>query len=112
MSFNYFLILLKFLINFRGLIINQKPNNMKNFFTALFWFLVLVFFTLLFHYFYGEKLCGVCHKGVDNAIQEQVKTVPDANVVQKLTQFMITDTNGSTGNYILGLKRVTNVMNY
>ncbi len=69
---------------------------MKDFFTALFWFLVLAFFALLFHYFFGEKLCGVCHKDADNANQEQVETTPTTNVVPKLTQFMITDANGST----------------
>ena len=67
---------------------------MKKFFTALFWFLVLAFFALLFHYFFGEKLCGVCHKDGNNASQEQVDTAPASNIVQKMTQFMITDANG------------------
>lgn len=58
--------------------------------------MVLAFFAFLFHHFFGEKLCGVCHQNDDNVSQEQIESLPATDVVQTLTQFMITDANGGT----------------
>lgn len=67
---------------------------MKRFFQAFIWFLVLAFIAYLFHYFIGEKICGVCKTHVNEAKQEQIKTKP--KTVQQLASFAITDANGKT----------------
>lgn len=69
---------------------------MKNFFYAFLWFLLLAFIALFFHYFFGERLCGVCQKDTDKANIELVADDPATNVVQKLAEFMITDADGGT----------------
>jgi len=61
---------------------------------AFIWFLVLVFIAYLFHFFIGERICGVCQANSNEAKQEQINTNPVA--VQKLTKFVITDANGET----------------
>lgn len=63
---------------------------MKNFFKAFLWFLLLALIALLFHYFMGEKICGVCNK----ANRGLVTPDPTEDGVQKLTDFTITDPNG------------------
>lgn len=63
---------------------------MKNFFKAFLWFLLLALIALLFHYFMGEKICGVC----DKANRGLVTPDPTEQGVQKLTDFTITDPNG------------------
>jgi len=69
---------------------------MTNFFKAFLWFLVLAFITYLFHYFIGEKICGVCQDDLKEAKQEQLTTQPDTSVDQKLPELLILDTSGKT----------------
>jgi len=76
---------------------------MRNFFTALFWFLILAFVALLLHYFIGEKLCGVCHNDANDVRQEQVKQTPTTNLQQKLSEFMIMDTKGETTSIVTNI---------
>lgn len=69
---------------------------MTNFLRAFLWFLVLAFIAYLFHYFIGEKICGVCQGDSKDAKQEQIKTQPATPVAQKLAELLILDTNGKT----------------
>ncbi len=66
---------------------------MKNFFKAFLWFLLLALLALLFHYFFGEKLCGVC-KSKKHMDKELVSPASTDKVIQKLTNFTIADPDG------------------
>ncbi len=66
---------------------------MKNFFKAFLWFLLLALIALLFHYFLGEKLCGVC-KSKKHTNKELLSPVSTDDVNQKLTNFTIADPDG------------------
>lgn len=69
---------------------------MKNFFKAFLWFLLLALIALLFHYFLGEKLCGVCQRGgVKTNVQQETQNT-ETGEMQKLAEFMITDADGGT----------------
>lgn len=69
---------------------------MKNFFKAFLWFLLLALIALLFHYFLGEKLCGVCQRAGAKTNLELETQNTETGEMQKLTEFMITDADGGT----------------
>lgn len=69
---------------------------MKNFFKAFLWFLLLALIALLFHYFLGEKLCGVCQGAETKTNAEQDTHISETGEMQKLAEFTITDADGGT----------------
>ncbi len=66
---------------------------MKKFFKSFLWFFLLALIALVFHYFLGEKVCGICGN-TDKTNSGVVSTSDDQNGLQKLTDFSITDPNG------------------
>jgi len=64
---------------------------MKNFFSALLWFLVLFLVAHFVQYYFVDRYCGICHNAADKQIEQvDLKTPP-----QKLAAFMISDIEGN-----------------
>ncbi len=69
---------------------------MTNFLRAFLWFLVLAFIAYLFHYFVGEKICGVCPGDFKDTRQEQLTKQPITPIAQKRAELLILDAEGKT----------------
>lgn len=67
---------------------------MKKFIYALLWFLVLAIIAFIFHYFIGERICGVCDNSKNSKKEIEVTTTD--NIQKKSMVFAIADTNGNT----------------
>ncbi len=67
---------------------------MKKYIYALLWFLVLAIIALIFHFFIGEHICGVCY--TSNIAKEKVEVTSTDEIQKRSMVFAIADTNGNT----------------